>query len=54
MQEVRELHSYIWLIDETLTDTVTPGQSEPGNNGNGGVLDTPQISRTEAFLSDAV
>ena len=28
----------IWPIDETLTDTTTPGQSRSGSNGNEGVL----------------
>ena len=47
------LNRSIWLIDGTLTDITTPGQSEPGSNGNERVLNTPHISRTGASLSDA-
>ena len=36
----------ISLIDGTLTDTNTPGQSGLRSNGNKGVLHSPQISRT--------
>ena len=32
----------MWRIDDTLTDTTTPGQSEPGSKE---VLYIPQISR---------
>ena len=41
----------IWLIDGTLTGTITLGQSGHGNNGNEGVL---QISKTGASPSNAV
>ena len=36
--------SSIWSIDRTLSGATTPGQSEPGNNGNEGVLYIPQSS----------
>ena len=35
------LKRYIWRRDGTLTGSTTPGQSEPGSNGNKGVLQTP-------------
>ena len=38
----------------TLTDTITPSQSEPKNNGNEGVLHIHQSSRFRASPSDAV
>ena len=38
----------------TLTETSTPGQSEPGSNGNEGVLHIPHSSRTEDSPLDAV
>ena len=41
-------------IDRTLTDTTTPGQREPGRNGDEGVLLIPQRSRTGISLSDRV
>ena len=34
-------NKFIWAIDFTLTGTTTLGQSEPGSNGNEGVLHTP-------------
>ena len=38
------LNSSIWRIDRTLSDATTPGQSEPGSDGNKGVLRFPQSS----------
>ena len=38
----------------TLTGITTLSQSEPGSNGNEGVLHIPQNSKTRASLSDAV
>ena len=37
-----------------LTDAILPGQSGPESNGNEGVLNTPQTSKTNALLLDAV
>ena len=34
----------IWLIDRTLSGTTTWGESEPGSDGNEGVLCIPQSS----------
>ena len=48
------MNRFIWPIDETLTDTTTPGQSDPGSKGNEGVFYTPSISITRALLSNAV
>ena len=31
----------VWPIDKILSDATTPGQSEPGNYGNEGVLHIP-------------
>ena len=36
--------SSILSIDRTLSSPTTPGQSEPGSNGNEGVLCIPQSS----------
>ena len=36
--------SSIWLIDRTLSGATIPGKSEPGSNGNKGVLHIPKIS----------
>ena len=36
--------SSIWPIDKTLSGAATPGQSEPGSDGNEGVLSVPQSS----------
>ena len=41
-------------IDGTLTGTTTPGQSVPGSNGDEGVLNIPQTSRTGTSPSDIV
>ena len=38
------LHKYVWPIDRTLSGTTTLGQSEPGSDGNEGVLHIPQNS----------
>ena len=35
--------SSIWSIDRTLSDTTTQGQSEPGSDGNEGVLCIPKF-----------
>ena len=48
------LNESIWAIDGTLTGTTTLGYCGPGSNGNEGVLNTTQISRTGALPSDAV
>ena len=48
------LKSSIWFIYGTLTSTTTPGQSEPGSNGNEGVLHIPQSFRTGASPSDSL
>ena len=37
-------NSSIWLIDRTLSGTITPDQSGSGSNGNEGVLHIPQSS----------
>ena len=34
----------IWPIDRNIRRDITPGQSEPGSNGNVGVLCIPQSS----------
>ena len=39
-------NSSIWLINRTLPGATTPGQSEPKNNGNEGVLRNPQRTKT--------
>ena len=33
--------SSIWPIDRTLSGATTPGQSEPGSDGNGGIVCIP-------------
>ena len=38
------LNSSIWLIDETLTGTATPGQGGPESNGNEGAFHIFQTS----------
>ena len=46
-------NSSIWPIDRTLLGATTPGQSEPGNDSNEGVLCIPQSSSiTEITPSD--
>ena len=37
--------SSIWTIGRALLSATTPGQSEPGSDGNEGVLHIPQSSR---------
>ena len=47
--------SSIWLIDRTLSGATTPGQCEPGSDGNKGVLRIPQISSNTGTLpSDCI
>ena len=47
--------SSIWPIDRTLSGATTLGQSEPGRNGNDGVLRIPQSpSITGASSSDCL
>ena len=41
----------IWIIDDTLIDTTTLGQSQPGSNGNKVVLHIPQSSRFSLVTS---
>ena len=41
-------------IDETVTDTNTPSQSEPESNGKEGVLHSSQSPKTGALPSDRV
>ena len=41
-------------MEVTLISTTTPGQSEPGNNGNEETFHIPQSSRSGASPSDAV
>ena len=50
----RWLNSLILPIDGALTGTTTPGQSEPGSNGNKGVLYILESSRVEASPSDGL
>ena len=35
---------FIWPVDRTLSDGTTPGQSEPGIDGNEDLLRIPQSS----------
>ena len=37
-------NSSIWPIDRNIPGDITLGQSEPGNDGNEGVLRIPQSS----------
>ena len=48
------VNDLIVLIDGTLTGSITSSQSEPGSNGNEGVLDTLLSSRTGTSLSDCL
>ena len=53
--QIQIIFKQIYLaIDETLTGTTTPSQSEPGSNVNEKIFHTPQISRTKLSLLDAV
>ena len=55
--ESSRMVSWVRNRNKTATweaDTTIPGQSEPGSNGNEGVLQTPKISGTGTSLSDAV
>ena len=54
MHTVKSSNSSTWPIDGTLLGTTTPEQSGPRSNGNEGVLQIPQSSRTRASPSDAV
>ena len=48
-------NSSIWSIDRTLSCATTPGQNEPGRDGNEGVLYIPQSSSiTGALPSDCL
>ena len=47
-------NSFILLIDRTLSDATTLGQSEPGSNGNEWVLHIFQSPRTRASQSDSL
>ena len=47
-------NSSILTIEGILTGTTTPDLSEPGSNGNEGVLDIPKSFRTEALRSDTL
>ena len=44
----------IWPIDNTLSGVTTPGQSEPGSNGNEGVLYISQSSKIRDMWSDCL
>ena len=41
---IRTQFSSIWPLDRTLSGVTIPGQSEPGSDGNKGVLRIPQSS----------
>ena len=41
------MHSSIWPINGTLTDTSTPGKSEPESNGNEWALHIPETLKLE-------
>ena len=48
-------NSSIWQIDETLSGATSPGQNEPGNDGNEKVLHIFQSSGiTVALLFDCL
>ena len=47
-------NSYIWPSDRALSGAGTLGQSEPGSNGNEGVLHIPQISKAGTLPSDCL
>ena len=44
----------IWPIDGALTGTTSPGQGEPGINGNKGLHHIPQGSGIEVLPSVAI
>ena len=47
--------SSIWPLDRTLSGATSPSQSEPGSDGNEGVLRIPQSSSiTGNSLSDCL
>ena len=47
-------NSSIWLIDKTLSDATTQGQSRPGSDGIEGLFRIPQSSRAEDSPSDCL
>ena len=47
-KDSKGLHSSIWPIDGTLTAITTPGQCNPANSDNGGILRIQKSSRTGA------
>ena len=48
-------NSYIWPIDKILSGATTPGQSEPGSDGNKEELRIPQSPCiTGSSLSDCL
>ena len=52
---ISTLFSSIWSIDRTLSGAIAPGQSEPGSDGNEGVLYIPQSSsNTRTSQSDCL
>ena len=48
------INGSVWLVDRTLTDTTTLGQSGPEGNGNEWMAHSSQILKTGTSLSDAV
>ena len=52
---ISTLSSSIWPVDRTQSDATTLGQSEPGSDGNEGVLCIPQsFSISEALPLDCL
>ena len=45
---------YIWPIDRTLSGAISPRQSGPGSNGNGGLLHILHISKARTSPSDCL
>ena len=52
LHTVKWSNSFIWPIVRTLSGATIPGWSEPGSNGNEGVLHIPQSSRNGASSAD--
>ena len=52
--QVEKMIKYIsiWSIDEILSGTTTPSQSQPESNGNERILHMPQSSRNRVSPSD--
>ena len=48
------LDNFIWPINETITDSTTPVQSQPESNGNEKILHIPQSSSIEDLPSGEV